>query len=66
MKIHYLQYRDGFRSLKHIAWKPGDLNVVIGQNASGKSNLTSGPAQTDFRLGAKGNLREYVICRGAA
>jgi predicted ATPase len=30
---------EGFRSLKSQAWYPGDLNVVIGPNASGKSNL---------------------------
>src|SRR5712692_7550954 len=31
---------EGFRSLKHVAeWQPGDLNVLIGPNASGKSNL---------------------------
>jgi predicted ATPase len=30
---------EGFRSLKSQAWHPGDLNVVIGPNASGKSNL---------------------------
>jgi predicted ATPase len=29
----------GFRSLKQIDWQPGDLNVLIGPNASGKSNL---------------------------
>ncbi|MGH7491510.1 MAG: AAA family ATPase [bacterium] len=29
----------GFRSLKQISWKPGDLNVVIGANGTGKSNL---------------------------
>ena len=30
---------DGFRSLKHVTWNPGPLNVVIGPNGSGKSNL---------------------------
>ncbi len=29
----------GFRSLHDVHWKPGDLNVLIGPNASGKSNL---------------------------
>jgi predicted ATPase len=29
----------GFRSLKNIDWQPGDLNVLIGPNAAGKSNL---------------------------
>jgi predicted ATPase len=30
---------EGFRSLKQVSWKPGDLNVVIGANGTGKSNL---------------------------
>jgi predicted ATPase len=30
---------EGFRSFKRLSWEPGDLNVVIGPNASGKSNL---------------------------
>ncbi|WP_309708855.1 AAA family ATPase, partial [Armatimonas sp.] len=29
----------GFRSLKDITWEPGKLNVVIGSNGSGKSNI---------------------------
>lgn len=38
MKILTLDV-EGFRSLKSQTWNPGDLNVVIGPNASGKSNL---------------------------
>ena len=38
MKIIKLEV-EGFRSLKSQTWCPGDLNVVIGPNASGKSNL---------------------------
>ncbi len=30
---------EGFRSLRNISWRPGDLNVIIGRNGSGKSNL---------------------------
>ncbi len=31
---------DGFRSLRHIEnWQPGVLNVLIGPNGTGKSNL---------------------------
>jgi predicted ATPase len=30
---------EGFRSLKDVEWTLGDLNVIIGPNASGKSNL---------------------------
>ncbi len=29
----------GFRSLKQVSWAPDRLNVIIGQNGSGKSNL---------------------------
>jgi len=38
MKILQLDIA-GFRSLKNVSWKPGDLNVIIGPNGSGKSNL---------------------------
>lgn len=38
MKITQLDIK-GFRSLKDVTWKPGDLNVLIGANGSGKSNL---------------------------
>lgn len=38
MKITQLDI-EGFRSLKKVSWKPGDLNVIIGPNGSGKSNL---------------------------
>jgi AAA15 family ATPase/GTPase len=38
MKIRELTIRR-FRSLKEITWKPGDLNLIVGPNASGKSNL---------------------------
>ena len=29
----------GYRTLKDVRWEPGALNIVIGPNASGKSNL---------------------------
>lgn len=38
MKIVQLDIQ-GFRSLKNVSWRPGDLNLVIGPNGSGKSNL---------------------------
>ena len=38
MKILELEVK-GFSSLRDVLWKPGALNVVIGPNASGKSNL---------------------------
>ncbi|HVN29086.1 MAG TPA: AAA family ATPase, partial [Candidatus Binataceae bacterium] len=30
---------EGYRSLKSVNWSPAPLNVLIGQNGSGKSNL---------------------------
>lgn len=30
---------ENFRSLKHINWKPGSLNVLVGANGVGKSNV---------------------------
>src|SRR5210317_483512 len=38
MKIIGLDVK-GFRSLRDIRWEPGNLNVLIGPNATGKSNL---------------------------
>lgn len=38
MKIIKLE-AEGFRSLRSQSWVPGDLNVLIGPNASGKSNV---------------------------
>lgn len=38
MKIKQLDIK-GFRSLKQATWTPGDLNVLIGANGTGKSNL---------------------------
>jgi predicted ATPase len=29
----------GYRSFKHVTWKPGPLNLVVGPNGSGKTNL---------------------------
>ena len=61
MKIQKLSI-EGFRSLKKIEWTPGDLNVVIGQNASGKSNLIA--ALEMLSASARGRLSEYVISKG--
>lgn len=38
MKITQLDI-NGFRSLKQVQWTPGDLNILIGANGTGKSNL---------------------------
>jgi len=61
MKILQLEV-EGFRSLKHVVWKPGDLNVVIGPNASGKSNLLK--VLELLKAAAEGRLRDHVIREG--
>ena len=38
MKITKLDI-EGFRSLRKVSWLPSDLNVIIGPNGTGKSNL---------------------------
>jgi len=38
MKIKSINI-EGFRSLKNVDWNPGRLNVIIGPNGTGKSNL---------------------------
>jgi predicted ATPase len=61
MKIQELIV-EGFRSLKHITWKPGDLNVVIGPNGTGKSNL---PRLLDIiSVAAQGRLGRYIQSEG--
>ena len=61
MKILDLEI-EGFRSLKSISWKPGDLNIVIGPNAGGKSNLLS--ALEMISASAQGKLAEFVKKQG--
>ena len=52
----------GFRSLKDITWRPGDLNLIIGPNGSGKSNLLK--ALEMISISARGRLNEQVIREG--
>ncbi len=61
MKITQLQIK-GFKSLKNIEWKPGDLNVIIGSNASGKSNFLR--FLELMSMSAKGELEKYIISLG--
>ncbi len=61
MKILELRI-EGFRSLKDVTWKPGDLNVVIGPNGSGKSNLLR--MLELISTSAEGRLGKYVQSSG--
>lgn len=49
---------DGYRSLKHVQWKPGALNVVIGPNGSGKTNLLR--LLELFSISARGGLSQCI------
>lgn len=61
MKILDLHIQ-GFRSLKDISWKPGDLNLIIGPNGSGKSNLLK--ALEMLCSSARGRLSDQVTREG--
>jgi len=61
MSIRLLEV-EGFKSLKEVSWRPGDLNVVIGPNGSGKSNLLS--LLELIRTAALGQLSESVQQQG--
>ena len=57
MKIIRLNI-EGFRSFRSQSWTPGELNVLIGPNASGKSNLLR--ALEALSLAAAGRLGAHV------
>jgi predicted ATPase len=57
MKIINLK-AEGFRSLKSIDWSPGDLNVLIGPNAGGKSNLLQ--LLKMLCISAQGGLGKFI------
>ncbi len=61
MKILELEI-EGFRSLKKVVWRPGDLNVIIGRNGSGKSSLLR--ALELISTSAQGKLAEYISAAG--
>ena len=61
MKIVDLHIQ-GFRSLKEVTWKPGDLNLIIGPNGSGKSNLLK--ALEMLSGSARGRLADQVTREG--
>ena len=53
---------EGYRSLKDQEWSPGDLNVVIGPNGGGKSNLLR--VLEILKVAATGGLGDYVRTEG--
>jgi predicted ATPase len=61
MKIIKLEV-EGFRSLKSQTWCPGELNVLIGPNASGKSNLLR--VLEMLSTAAQGRLGRYIQQEG--
>jgi predicted ATPase len=61
MKIIELNI-EGFRSLKCQSWCPGDLNLLIGPNASGKSNLLR--ALELLGAAAQGRLGRFIQQEG--
>ncbi len=63
MKIIKLEV-EGFRSFQSQVWCPGDLNVVIGPNASGKSNLIALLEMVTH--GARTDKRSFACWRATA
>lgn len=61
MKILQLHIK-GYRSLRDVEWKPGDLNVVIGPNGTGKSNLLR--FLELITAASQGRLGKYVQSAG--
>ncbi|MGI9106473.1 MAG: AAA family ATPase [Pyrinomonadaceae bacterium] len=61
MKITQLDIK-GFRSLKDVTWQPGDLNLLIGANGAGKSNLLR--FLELLAVSARGGLGKYIQSLG--
>lgn len=61
MSIQRLEI-EGFRSLQSVTWEPDSLNVLIGVNGSGKSNLLR--ALQLLKSAADGRLSESVRASG--
>lgn len=53
---------EGYRSLKKVSWTPGDLNVLIGPNGSGKTNLIR--LMELLAISADGRLGKHVQREG--
>src|SRR4051812_4040295 len=52
----------GFRSLRHLVWEPAQLNVLIGPNASGKTNLLR--SLELLQQAGTGDLDEAMVRQG--
>lgn len=52
----------GYRTLKDVRWQPGALNIVIGPNASGKSNLLK--FLRLISVSARAGLNDLVLREG--
>lgn len=61
MRIASLDVQD-FRSLQNVRWEPGPLNVLIGPNGSGKTNLVL--LLKLINQSARGKLTETVLRSG--
>ncbi|MFZ2630874.1 MAG: AAA family ATPase [Desulfosalsimonadaceae bacterium] len=61
MKITQLDI-EGFRSFRKVSWSPGDLNVIIGPNGTGKSNLLR--FMELISVSAQGRLGKYIQSLG--
>ncbi len=61
MKITQLDI-EGFRSIRNVSWFPGDLNVIIGPNGTGKSNLLR--LMELISVSAQGKLGKYIQSLG--
>lgn len=61
MKIKQLDI-EGFRSLRKVSWLPGDLNVIIGPNGTGKSNLLR--FLELISVSAQGRMGKYIQSLG--
>lgn len=61
MKIRELHI-EGFESLRDATWNPGELNVIVGLNGAGKSNLLR---LLDFiAISAQGKLGKHIQSLG--
>lgn len=61
MKIRNLRIQN-FRNLRDCTWHPGALNVLIGPNGSGKTNLLR--ALDLLRMSVEGHLEQALVAAG--